>query len=414
MQQSQRDTLFANGSGNALNLNGEHEPNEAVGLVTGNNVGSCVPVGTPRFPERLLPEEDSSTHRGRMANGDNWTVTLGSPGLEDGPSEFTNSAGVSVDGFWRTSNSGICQSYNERESWVCHDLFACDGEENLFAMRNANGEFTSVIEGRVNGTTGHEVNASDIRGVFDSAQGAVSDDAQVSSASGTIEKAVQTSDVVESALRSGNWDIGIVSEDILRGLLIAKGMIKDEVDTTGMNQFETRRAIEEARLAGLGSWDKYEKEDISISFPAIPTMVSWDGFYFRNNEYIACLPSGVKFGNLELKLQIDHALDAIWYHNSGLGPDICRAATSAPGGPEYAFAFRASDPLRVIVSDEAQAEEVYLRYKAEKPFLRFNCNITEVWFDSATCRIEEIELAVGRPDSLETIYGVSRAGYYWK
>jgi murein DD-endopeptidase MepM/ murein hydrolase activator NlpD len=45
-----RETLFANGSGNALNSNGEHDPNEAVGLVVGNNAGSCVPVGNLRCP----------------------------------------------------------------------------------------------------------------------------------------------------------------------------------------------------------------------------------------------------------------------------------------------------------------------------------------------------------------------------
>ncbi|MEM8973182.1 MAG: peptidoglycan-binding domain-containing protein [Pseudomonadota bacterium] len=219
---------------------------------------------------------------------------------------------------------------------------------------------------------------------------------------------------VEDALRSGKWKVEMVTEEILRGLLIAKGMIEEEVDTTGMNQFQARRAVEDSKRAGLNSWSGYEQENITISFSAIPTRVSWDGFYFQNNEYIACLPSGVKFGDLELKLQIDHALDTIWYHNSGLGPQLCESTANSEGGPRYLFAFRGADPLRVIVHDEAQAEGVYERYRSARPYLRFDCDVTEYWFDSVTCRIQKIELAIGSADSLTTIYGVSRDGYYWQ
>ncbi len=110
---------------------------------------TCTPTGNPSFPQRMMPEEDSSTHTGRTMSGNNWTLRLFSPGSAFGVAEFTNSAGTTAEGFWRPTRTGICQSYNGRESWSCHDILACQGETDRFAMRNSEGEFTSVLQASV-------------------------------------------------------------------------------------------------------------------------------------------------------------------------------------------------------------------------------------------------------------------------
>lgn len=127
--------------------NEQDEP--IAGPIEVRTLEGCIPSGSPSFPERMRPVEDSSTHSGRTASGNNWILRLSSPGLDFGDSQFTNSSGTTVDGLWRTTNTGICQSYNGQESWSCHDIFACEGETNRFAMRNSAGEFTSVIEASV-------------------------------------------------------------------------------------------------------------------------------------------------------------------------------------------------------------------------------------------------------------------------
>ena len=109
----------------------------------------CTPTGSPSFPQRMMPEEDSSTHSGRTMSGKNWTLRLFSPGSAFGVAEFTNSAGTTAEGFWHPSRSGICQSYNGRESWSCHDLLACEGHADRFVMRNSAGEITSVLTAAV-------------------------------------------------------------------------------------------------------------------------------------------------------------------------------------------------------------------------------------------------------------------------
>lgn len=109
----------------------------------------CTPSGNLGFPQRMMPEEDSSTHSGRTMSGKNWTLRLFAPGSAFGVAEFTNSAGTTAEGYWRPTRTGICQSYNGRESWSCHDIMACEGETDRFAMRNSEGEITSVIEASV-------------------------------------------------------------------------------------------------------------------------------------------------------------------------------------------------------------------------------------------------------------------------
>jgi len=128
---------------------GFDQPREMTQVNDANGLQGCTPSGLPSFPERMRPVEDSSTHAGRTSSGKNWILRLFSPGLDFGDSQFTNSFGTTVDGLWRTTDTGICQSYNNQESWSCHDIFACEGETNRFVLRNSAGEFTSVIEASV-------------------------------------------------------------------------------------------------------------------------------------------------------------------------------------------------------------------------------------------------------------------------
>lgn len=115
-------------------------------ITASDSLYGCTPTGAPNFPQALLPVEDSSTHSGRTRSGNNWTLQLFSPGLEFGDAAFTNSSRTTVKGFWRNTATGICQSYDGRESWSCFDVLACEGETDRFAMRNAVGEISSVIQ----------------------------------------------------------------------------------------------------------------------------------------------------------------------------------------------------------------------------------------------------------------------------
>lgn len=115
----------------------------------------CTPSGLPYFPQAMFPEEDGSTLLGRTKSGNDWTLNLGLSGGDLGIADFTNSAGTIVEGAWRATATGICQSYNGEESWSCHDVLACEGETNRFVMRNSDGELSSVVE--VSTTTGFEL-----------------------------------------------------------------------------------------------------------------------------------------------------------------------------------------------------------------------------------------------------------------
>jgi hypothetical protein len=97
----------------------------------------------------MMPEEDSSLHSGRTTSGNSWTLQLFSPGRDFGDAKFTNSAGTTADGVWRSTENGICQSYNGGESWSCLDILACEGETDRFAMRNSAGEVTSILEASI-------------------------------------------------------------------------------------------------------------------------------------------------------------------------------------------------------------------------------------------------------------------------
>ena len=106
----------------------------------------CKPTTSPAFPRSWGGTRSGpSTVDGRTVSGNNWSLDLWLPGSSSAAATFTNTAGVSVDGFWRSTSTGLCQSYDGKKSWVCHDVLACESDTNRWVMRNADGELSSLV-----------------------------------------------------------------------------------------------------------------------------------------------------------------------------------------------------------------------------------------------------------------------------
>jgi len=119
---------------------------------------NCEPVSQAGFPQSWMNRKLA----GQTATGSSWALHLWAPGSSFGVAEFTNAKGKTTDGFWRPTSTGICQSYNGRQSWVCHDVLMCTTQNDRFVLRNEQGDLTSLVSTTASNDTATPTNVAPI------------------------------------------------------------------------------------------------------------------------------------------------------------------------------------------------------------------------------------------------------------
>lgn len=82
---------------------------------------------------------------GQTSSGSTWQLEIDS-GSDGNFASFTNGVGQKTSGHWQFQGSKFCQSYNEGQSWVCHQVSRCDvSQPNRYVMTDDAGIVTSTV-----------------------------------------------------------------------------------------------------------------------------------------------------------------------------------------------------------------------------------------------------------------------------
>ena len=104
----------------------------------------CTPSGPRLTAEQMQQFLVGKTITGVTRRGGGWTLNL-DPGVTAGRSEFRNDRGQAFDGAWKIDRSRLCQSYNDGDSWICHEIRACGDDRAAAVMINAQGVQSSLL-----------------------------------------------------------------------------------------------------------------------------------------------------------------------------------------------------------------------------------------------------------------------------